>query len=189
MKIYYQTTGYTCGPASSIMILEHFGLVKNADINLELDISKGSNLFEGNPASGFPGLAINIMGRGLKAELHHESYNSIIGRFILGSSSYWKVREIIKRYSQQETKACEKGLLVKYKNPILEDIVSDLKKDRKIISRISFEEIPHLVVINSFTETNFEIYCPIEGIYNCPREEFMSKMNFITGRSYLSLWK
>jgi hypothetical protein len=189
MKVYYQTRGYTCGPSSALMVLEHFGKVDQPSEDLELKIAKNCRFSEGNINSSLPNLASYLLKEGLQVDFYHEKYEKIMGQFVRGSSQFWRHKKMIEQYSQQEKEAFKLGLNIKEKNPTLEDISLDLKNGKKIMALVKMEEIPHCVVINSLGERGFEIFCPIRGIYFCQKEELLTEMKSVTGRVYLAVWK
>lgn len=190
MKLYYQTTGYTCGPSSAMMVLEHFNQTESFSVEKEMNIAEACRFSNSNPNSSLPNLARYLLSKGLRVDFIHEDYEKILGRFRKGSADFWRYEKMIERYSKQEQLAKSEGLTTTLKNPSLDDIVSDLKNNKKILAIVRMEDIPHCVVINNILgDSQFEIFCPIRGRYLCFGNKLLEDMRSQTGRAYLSAWK
>lgn len=190
MKAYYQTTGYTCGPSSAMMVLEHFNQIESFSVETEMSIAKICRFSESNHSSSLPNLAGYLLFKGLKVNFMHEDYERILSRFRKGSADFWRYEKMIERYSEQEQLAKSKGLTTTLKNPSLDDIACDLKNNKKILAIVQMGDIPHCVVINNVSEdSQFEIFCPIRGRYLCFGNKILEDMRSQTGRAYLSIWK
>ncbi len=177
VPLFKQTTKFTCSPASVLMILEHFGILKANRIN-EMKILE---LTRGKPfkLETDVGIASALMkfGFGCKIISKQDVKIGEIGlcfeyESIDISKKSLLFKKFLKNRNSVKMEALRKGCIIEDRNPTSEDVIEILNK--KMPAILLFDDFfidsednrfhcPHTVAVVGFSRGNFKINDPWQG--------------------------
>lgn len=144
---YPQTSEFTCGPACVLMVMKHFDPKTRMTRHLEFEVWRKCNMIGIRGADPF-GLAVPLIEAGLEVRLVTQRRKVI-------EEKPWRHR-LLRHFSREEIelsfygmrenqrRATEKNLPVRYKRPVIADIVEKIRDEFVPIALVHMGMIHHL---------------------------------------------
>ncbi len=198
LKVYRQTTPFTCGPACLLMALRLLLPGFKASRKAELEIWSEAVVAPIKGTSSF-GLAYSAAKRGLKARVVADLKHSLI--YV---PKGWKDKDIIEALHaslrRQHELAKKAGVEFVNKTPNCNDVIKTLKKNRLAIVLVDMKplhgtRIPHWILIHEIEKDYLLAADPFDGKelkLDCGQLEKLMKgieTNYNVPRSLVEVWK
>jgi predicted double-glycine peptidase len=165
VPMYRQSYGYSCGPASLLMVMGSINRKLELDESLEIEVWEDANLVESRATSSY-GLALAAMKRGFRARVYSDGDGIGFTRRLKDHFPHIDVRRMDDLFQQKKSKAKKLGVEEVERTATMDDIRKELEKGAHPIVLIStrmmweLRPIPHWVVVISADNTTVKIQNP-----------------------------
>jgi predicted double-glycine peptidase len=165
VPMYQQSFGYSCGPASLIMVMSAIDGDLKLNEELEISVWDDANLVESRATSSY-GLALAAVKRGFRAKVYTDGDGIGFAGRLKAHFPQIDIRRMDDLFQRKKLQAREMGVEEVRKTATLIDMDNELKKGYHPIvlvsTRLMWEvrPIPHWIVIISIDERNVTIQNP-----------------------------
>jgi len=165
VPMYQQSYGYSCGPASLLMVMGSIDRSLELDEPHEIAIWEDANLVESRATSSY-GLAFAALNRGFKAKVYADGDGIGFTGRLKDHFPQIDVNRMEDLFQQKKAKAREMGVEEIHRTATIDDIMDELKNGAHpivlISSRMMWElrPIPHWIVVISVNDRYITIQNP-----------------------------